>query len=171
MILQFFSEFIWNKTHIFRELLTNKSKHIIQSSYQTLLILSGSYFQAVLHTFPDIKQYWYFQKVTGKQYYKLFQISYHQTILTFSENYWAFIKQYCHIIQYWHFQRVTTKLYRIIDSILTQTLFRLSFRVITKKNKKHFFWECEWKLEQVENSQAKNPQVKVRKVSIHKWNR
>ena len=39
----------------------------------------------------NIKQYWNFQRVTGKQYYKLFQ-SLYQTI------------------QYWHFQRVPSKL-------------------------------------------------------------
>ena len=34
--------------------------------------------------FPDIKQYWYFERVTGKQYYTLFQILY-QAILALSE--------------------------------------------------------------------------------------
>ena len=55
---------------------------MFQISYQTILILSWSYSLTILHTFPDIKQYWYFQRVTGKQYYRVY------------------------VKQYWHFQRV-----------------------------------------------------------------
>ena len=36
-------------------------------SYQTLLTLSGRCSQTILHTFPYIKQYWHFQRVTVKQ--------------------------------------------------------------------------------------------------------
>ena len=61
-----------------------------QSSYQTLLTPWGSYSQTILNTFQDIKQYWNFQRVTVKQYYTLYQ-SLHQTILTFPESYWQTI--------------------------------------------------------------------------------
>ena len=53
-ILNTFSEFISNKTHIVRELLPNKSKHIFR---------------------VHIKHYWHFEGVTPKQYYTLFQTS------------------------------------------------------------------------------------------------
>ena len=43
-----------------------------------------SYSQTMLHTFPDIRQYWHFQRVSVKQHFTLFQ-SLHQIILTFSE--------------------------------------------------------------------------------------
>ena len=92
-----------------------------------LLTLSGSYSLIILHTFLNKKQYWRFQRVTGKQYYILFQ-SLHQTILSFSEIYWQTIlhtfpefissnpdifREFLpffrvHITQYWYFQRVTT---------------------------------------------------------------
>ena len=106
---------------------------LFQSSYQTLLTVSGSYSQTILHIFPDIKQYWYFHRVTAKQYYTLCQ-SLNQTILTFSESYWQTILNtfprfisnnndtfrellannttHCsrvYIKQYWHFQRVPSK--------------------------------------------------------------
>ena len=123
-----------NNTYTFRELLPNRSKHF-QSSYQTLLTLSGSYSQTLLHFFPDIKQYWHFQRVTGKQYYTLSQ-SLHQTVLIFSKGYLKIIlhtfpefvsnnnnifkklvaRNTAHISrasikQHWHFQRVTGKQY------------------------------------------------------------
>ena len=86
------------------------------SSYQTLWTFSRSYCQTMLHTFPDIKQRWHFQRVTGKQYHKLFQISCHyQTMLTFSDSYWQTILHtfpitFVYIKQYWHFQRIPSKL-------------------------------------------------------------
>ena len=72
------------KIHTFRQLLPIIT-NMFQISYQTILILSWSYSQTILHTFPDIRQYWHFQRVTGKQYYTLFQ-SLYQAILTFSES-------------------------------------------------------------------------------------
>ena len=99
------------------------------------MTLSGSYSRK-LQTFPDIKQYWHFQRVTGKQYNKLFQ-RLHLKTLTFSERYWQTILQTFsdfislstnrnifrellannttnffrfYIKQYWHFQRIPLKL-------------------------------------------------------------
>ena len=77
-----FSEFISNITGTLRKLLPNNTTHF--SRHQVILTFYKSYSQTILRTFQDIKQYWYFQRVTGKQYYLLFQ-SLHQTILTFSE--------------------------------------------------------------------------------------
>ena len=54
---------------------------MFQISYQTVLTLSWSYSQTILHTFPDMKQDWDFQRVTGKLYFRVY------------------------IKQYWHFQR------------------------------------------------------------------
>ena len=50
---------IWPKKqksiHTFRQLLPTIA-NMFQISYQTILILSWSYSQTILHTFPDIKQ-------------------------------------------------------------------------------------------------------------------
>ena len=107
---------------------------MFQISHQTILILSWSYSQTILHTFPDIRQYWHFQRVTGKQYYTLFQ-SLYQAILTFSESsFQTIVKSFSriHITQQWHFQRVTAKQYWLIQDSY-QTVFTLS------NNHKHFF--------------------------------
>ena len=108
---------------------------IFQISYQTILALSWSCSQTILHTFPDIKQYWHFQRVTGKEllhqfpefikqcwpfqrvssklnYSKnFFQSTYH-TIMTLSRSYYQAILTYSELIsnsQYSHFHRVITK--------------------------------------------------------------
>ena len=60
--------------------------NMFQISYQTILTLLWSYCETILHTFPDIKQYWLFQRVVGKQYER------------------GYIKQY------WHFQGILSKL-------------------------------------------------------------
>ena len=54
MILHTFSEFISHNIHTFKELPRNKSKLTFKSSYQTLLTLSGSYYQTIQHNLPDI---------------------------------------------------------------------------------------------------------------------
>ena len=77
-------------------MLTSSNWSLFQSLYQTILIISESYYQTrvdsfseflpkILHTFPDIKQNWHFQSVAGKQYYTLFE-SLYQAILTVSES-------------------------------------------------------------------------------------
>ena len=61
-------EFISNNTNIFKKLLASSTAHISRAS---------------------VKQYWHFERVTGKQYCKRFQISYHyKIILTFSKSYY-----------------------------------------------------------------------------------
>ena len=93
-----------------------------------MLKFSKSYWQTKLHTFPNIKQYWHFQRVTGSQYYALFQttnntdifrelltnntthFAKHQKILTFSESYWqTILNTFPNIKKYWHLQGVTGK--------------------------------------------------------------
>ena len=69
----------------FQAITTNNSKYV-SDSYQAILTLSWSYSQTILHFFPDIKQYLHFQRVTGKQYFRVY------------------------IKQYWHFQKVPPKL-------------------------------------------------------------
>ena len=88
----------------------------------------GSSILHYLHTFPNVKLYWNFQRVTGKQNYTLFQTSNNidifrellanntmhfskqQTILTFSESYWqTILNTFPNIKKYWHLQRVTGK--------------------------------------------------------------
>ena len=53
--------------------------------YSVYLMYFVSYSQIILHTFPDIKQHWHFQRVTDKQQHTLFQ-SLYQAILTFPES-------------------------------------------------------------------------------------
>ena len=117
-----------NNTDIFRMLLANNIPH----------------FSSV-----HIKQYWYFQRVTGKQCTRFQKLD--QTTLTFSESYWQtklqtfpdFIslsnntdifrvtgKQYyklfrVEVTQHWHFQKVTIKLYWLIQSSYP-TVFTIS---------------------------------------------
>ena len=63
----------------FQTINTNNSKHFFRFHIMTL---SLSYSRTILDTFPDIKQYWHFQIVTGKQYYTLFNTTHmKQTIL------------------------------------------------------------------------------------------
>ena len=107
IILHIFSEFIWNNTHTFKELLPNKRNTFSEFMsnitdtltellpnitthcfrHQPILKFSESYWQTILHTFPDIKQYWHFQRVTGRQYCTHFK-RLHQTIVKFSESCW-----------------------------------------------------------------------------------
>ena len=68
---------------------TKQEKTNFQNSYQTLLALWWSYSQTRLHTFPDIRQYWHFQRVLAN-------------------NTTHFSRVY--IKQYWCFQRVSSKL-------------------------------------------------------------
>ena len=51
----------------FQSVTTTQKQTHFQSSYQILVTLWGSYSQTILHTFPDIKQYWHFQRVADKQ--------------------------------------------------------------------------------------------------------
>ena len=76
---------MYESIHTFRQLLSTIGD-MFQISYQTILTLSWSYSQTILHTFLNIKQYWHFQRVTGKQYYRVY------------------------IKEYWHFQKVPSKL-------------------------------------------------------------
>ena len=145
------------------ELLPNNTINF--SRNQAILTYSESYWQTILHTFPEltsnntdifrkllenntthfsrvyIKQHWYFQRVPSKLNYikKFFQSSYH-TILTLLESYYQTISTYL----------------ELISNTLTELL---------TNSGKHFF-EIQWTLEQTENSRRKNSQVKVRKVSL-----
>ena len=117
-------EFISNNTNIFKKLLASSTAHISRAS---------------------VKQYWHFERVTGKQYCKRFQISYHyKIILTFSKSYYQIIVAYSEVMS---------------SSIHT-------FTELLPNNFKHFFEIFEWTLEQTKNSQTENSQVKVGKVSI-----
>ena len=116
MKLNTFSEFISSNTLTFRKLLPNKSKHIFR-----VHIKHYCYSQTILHTFPDIKQYWRFQRVTGKQYKTVFQ-SLHQIILKFSESYWHTHFSRVRIKRYWYFQIVTGKQYCTHFQSLHQTI-------------------------------------------------
>ena len=160
MILHIFSELISNNIHTFRELLPKKSKHIYR-----------------LH----IKQYWHFQGVTPKQYCTLFQTSNSTDIFSelLANSTTHFSRVY--IKQYWHFQRVTSKLnycknffqssYHTIMTLSEsyyQTILTYSELI---SNSIHTPTELLWTLEHIENSQTENSQVKVRKVSMHRWNR
>ena len=79
---------------------------------------------------------------------KFFQSTYH-TIMTLSESYYQ------------------TKLtYSALKSSSIHT-----FTQLLPNNNRHFFWESEWTLEQTKHSQTENSQLKMRKVSIHTWNR
>ena len=71
--------------HTFRQLLPT-ILNVFQISYRTILKLPGSYSQTILYTYPDIKQCWHSQRVTGKQCYRVY------------------------IKQYWHCERVPSKL-------------------------------------------------------------
>ena len=82
-----------------------------QSSYQTLLTPWGSYSQTILNTFQDIKQYWNFRRVTVKQYHTLPKLTSHNTDISrwlLANNTTHFSRVYTK--QYWHFQRVPSKL-------------------------------------------------------------
>ena len=100
----YFSEFISNNTHTFRELLQNKSKYTFR---------------------VHVKHYYHFQGVTPKQYYTLFLTSNNTDIFRelLANNTTHFSRVY--IIQYWHFQRITTKQYWLFQSSY-QTVFTLS---------------------------------------------
>ena len=116
-----------------------------------------------------IKHYWHFQGVTDKQYQTLLQSSC-QTTLIFSKSYWQAI---LHTFQELPSNktdifRVTTKQYWLIQSSC-QTVFTLSrnyYQTIVKT-----FLRCLNEHLNRQNSQTENSQVKVRKVSIHTWNR
>ena len=104
-----------NSIHSFRPLLPTIG-NMFQISHQTILTLSWSFSQTILHTFLDIKQYWHFQRVTGEQYYRIYikqccyfqrvpskwnyskvQSTYH-TILTLSDSYYQTILTYSELI-------------------------------------------------------------------------
>ena len=55
---------------------TNNNKHFFTFHIKQYWHFHWVYSQTILHTFPDIKQYWDIQRVTGKQYYMLFQSLY-----------------------------------------------------------------------------------------------
>ena len=88
-----------NNTDISRKLLANNYT-LFQNLHQTIRAFSELLANNTAHTSRVyIKQYWYFQRVTGKQYYKLFSISHHyQTILTLSESYYQTILTYSELI-------------------------------------------------------------------------
>ena len=92
MILYIFSEFKSNNTHIFREFLPNKSKHISR---------------------VHIKHYWHFQGVSPKQYYTLLQTSNNTNIFRElpANNTTNFSRFHIIFKQYWYFQRITGKQY------------------------------------------------------------
>ena len=102
MKLNTFSEFISNNTHNFRELLSNKSRHIFRvhitgtlkellpnnitpfSRHETILAFSGTYWQKNnAHFSRAYTKQWHFQRVTGN---------------------WHFSKFHIIIKQHWHFQ-------------------------------------------------------------------
>ena len=131
-------------------LLQNNTAHF--SRHQTILIYSGSYWQTMSHTFPeltsnntDIFKELLVNNTTN------FQISYHdQTLLTFSKSYWQtishtfseFISNNTHtfrellpnkskhnfrvnIKHYWHFEGVTRKQYHTLFQTSSNTnIFR-----------------------------------------------
>ena len=82
-----FSEFIWNITGTFMELLPNSTKHF--SRHQTILIFSKSYWQIMIHIFPEFissntEIFWGFlPKLNYSE--NFFQSLYH-TILTLSDS-------------------------------------------------------------------------------------
>ena len=108
---------------------------------QTLLTLSRSYSQTILHTFLHIKQYWHFQRVPSK--------------LNYSKNFF-------HITKYWHFLRITTKQSQIIQSSY-QTVFILS--ELLPSNSKHFFESFNGHLNRQKFLIQKIPQIKWEKLA------
>ena len=133
---------------------------MFQISHQTILTLSWSLSQTILHTFLDIKQYWHFQRVTGEQYYRIYikqccyfqrvpskwnysnvQSTYH-TILTLSDSYYQTILTYSELIS---------------SSIHTSTELLLN-------NSKHFLEFLNGHLNRQKILKAGNSQLKVRKV-------
>ena len=136
--------------------------------------------------------YWHFQEVTPKQYYTLFQTSNNTDISrVLLENNITHLSR-VYIKQYWHFQSVPSKLnfsetffQRSYHTILTlsesyyQTILTYSqlisnsihtFTELLLNNSKHFFGSLNEHLnrQQLWNW---NSQVKLRKISIHTWNR
>ena len=107
--LNTFSVFISNNTHIFRELLTNKSKHIFR-----VLIEHYWHFQGVTeiqyYTLPDIKQYWHFQRVNGKHIFPDLTSNNTDVFRELLANNTSHFSR-VHDKHYWHFQRVTGKEY------------------------------------------------------------
>ena len=101
--------------------------------HETILTFSESYWQTILHTFPELtsNNADISQRVTGKQYYPLFHSPY-QTILIFSEllaNNTAYISR-AYIKQYWHFQRVIGKQYKLFQILYHyQTILTFSERL------------------------------------------
>ena len=94
------------------------------------MALLGSYPRTILHTFPGIKQYWHFQRVTVKQYYTLLQ-SLHQVILAFSELLANSVTHFSRawVKQHWHFQGVIGKQYYTLFQSLYQAIVKSFFRV------------------------------------------
>ena len=64
-------KYLVKKIPIFRQL-PQTIANIFQILYKTILKLSWSYSQTILHTFLDSKQYLHFQRVTGKQYHRVY---------------------------------------------------------------------------------------------------
>ena len=160
-----------------------------QSWDQRILIFSESYWQTILHLFPEltsnntdiftellasnaaiisrfhviIKQYWHFQRVPGKQNYVFFQ-SLYQAMLTFSDNFFQFLLKTIfrvYIAKHWNFHKVTTKQYQLIPNTY-QTVFTLSQSCY--QTKVNTFWESQCIFEWIENFQKK-----VRKGNIYTW--
>ena len=152
-----------NITGTLKELLPNNTTHF--SRHQAILTFSESYWQTILHTFPEltsnnndifrellgnnthffrvyIKQYWHFHRVPSK--------------LNYSKSFFR-----VHITQYWQFQRVTTKQYWLIQSSY-QTVFTLSQSYYQTVVNTFFRVSVDtWTDRKFSNSQ-----VKLRKVSM-----
>ena len=99
-----------------------------QSSYQTLLTPWGSNSQTILNTFQDIKQYWNFQRVTVKQYNTPFsELTSNNTDISrelLANNTTHFSRAY--IKPYWHLQRATGKQYYTLFQSLYQAILTFS---------------------------------------------
>ena len=133
-IKHFFRVHIKQYSH-FQRVTTKQEQTHFQGSYQTLLALWGSYSKRILHTFPDIKQYWHVQRVGNntthffrvyiKQYWHFQRVANNTThfFRVYIKQYWhfqgfpsklnySFLR--IHTTQYWHFERVTTRQYWLI---------------------------------------------------------
>ena len=92
------SDFISNNTDSFMELLPNNATHFHR--HQTILTFSESYWQTILHTFPEfISSNTDIFRVPSKLKYSknFFQSTYH-TIMTLSESYCQTILTYSEFI-------------------------------------------------------------------------
>ena len=122
---------ITNITGTFRELVPNNTKYF--SKHQTILTFAESYWQTILHIFPNIKKYWHFQWVTVKQYYTLFQTS--RNIDIFRESIPNSTTHFSKHKQYWYFPRVTAKQCYTLSQTPRNTDI---FRELLPNNTTHF---------------------------------